>query len=59
VPITVVTAEMGSIIYFVIYSKIKKREVYVTDEVCFHIRVINNGVEVLLVMILVIGLMLC
>jgi hypothetical protein len=52
-------AEMGLIVYFVVYSKIKRREVFATEEVCLHIRVRNNGIEVLLVMTLVIGIMFC
>lgn len=43
----------------VVYSKIIRREVFVKEEVCLRIRVRNNGVDVVLVMIVVIGVMLC
>jgi hypothetical protein len=50
---------MGLIASFVVYSKIIRREVFVTEEICLHIRVRNNGGDVLLVMIVVIGVMMC
>ena len=50
---------MGRIVSFVVYSKIIRTEVFVTVEVCIHIGVRNNGVDILLMTVVVIGVMLC
>jgi hypothetical protein len=54
-------AEIGLTVYFVVFYKTVRREVFVMAEVCLHtcIRVRNNGAEVLLVMIVAIKVMRC